>query len=133
MITPLPLTPVGVAVPVILVALFAIVSCVSVNGPVDVGVNVVSAAIRSEIDCRTRYVNGVAVVWFLLTRFPYDRLGLAAGFLLHVVWLYLLYIRAERRVRRGCLGPAMLLALALAAPVVWLVIPRHFRGEPLPE
>jgi lipopolysaccharide/colanic/teichoic acid biosynthesis glycosyltransferase len=44
--------------------------------------------------------HGVAVVWFLLTRFPYDRLGLAAGFLLHVAWLYLLYIRAERRVRR---------------------------------
>ena len=44
--------------------------------------------------------HGVAVVWFLLTRFPYDRLGLAAGFLLHVAWLYILYIRAERKVRR---------------------------------
>jgi lipopolysaccharide/colanic/teichoic acid biosynthesis glycosyltransferase len=44
--------------------------------------------------------HGVAVVWFVLTRFPYDRIGLAAGFLLHVAWLYLLYIRAERKVRR---------------------------------
>src|SRR4029079_1383877 len=44
--------------------------------------------------------HGVSVVWFLLTRFPYDRLALAAGFLLHVAWLYLLYIYAERRVRR---------------------------------
>ena len=44
--------------------------------------------------------HGVAVVWFVLTRFPYDRVGLAAGFLLHVVWLYFLYIRAERKVRR---------------------------------
>ena len=44
--------------------------------------------------------HGVAVVWFVLTRFPYDRLALAAGFLLHVAWLYLLYIRAERKVRR---------------------------------
>ncbi|MEA3079882.1 MAG: hypothetical protein QOF05_1290 [Sphingomonadales bacterium] len=44
--------------------------------------------------------HGVAVVWFVLTRFPYDRVGLAAGFLLHVAWLYFLYIRAERRVRR---------------------------------
>lgn len=44
--------------------------------------------------------HGVAVVWFLLTRFPYDRIGLAAGFILHVAWLYLLYIRAERKVRR---------------------------------
>jgi lipopolysaccharide/colanic/teichoic acid biosynthesis glycosyltransferase len=44
--------------------------------------------------------HGVAVVWFVLTRFPYDRVGLAAGFLLHVAWLYFLYIRAERKVRR---------------------------------
>ena len=44
--------------------------------------------------------HGVAVVWFVLTRFPYDRVGLAAGFFLHVAWLYLLYIRAERRVGR---------------------------------
>jgi lipopolysaccharide/colanic/teichoic acid biosynthesis glycosyltransferase len=44
--------------------------------------------------------HGVAVVWFVLTRFPYDRLGLAAGFLFHVAWLYFLYIRAERKVRR---------------------------------
>jgi len=41
--------------------------------------------------------HGVVVAWFLLTRFPYDRLALAAGFLLHVLWLYLLYIFAERR------------------------------------
>ena len=44
--------------------------------------------------------HGTVVVWFVLTRFPYDRLGLAAGFLLHVAWLYLLYIYADRRVRR---------------------------------
>jgi lipopolysaccharide/colanic/teichoic acid biosynthesis glycosyltransferase len=44
--------------------------------------------------------HGIVVVWFLLTRFPYDRLGLAVGFLLHVAWLYLLYIYAERKVRR---------------------------------
>ena len=41
--------------------------------------------------------HGIVVVWFLLTRFPYDRTGLAAGFVLHVLWLYLLYIYAERR------------------------------------
>jgi len=44
--------------------------------------------------------HGISVGWFLLTRFPYDRLGLAAGFLLHIAWLYLLYIYAERRIRR---------------------------------
>jgi len=44
--------------------------------------------------------HGVVVVWFLLTRFPYDRIGLALGFLIHVMVLYLLYIYAERRMTR---------------------------------
>ena len=39
-------------------------------------------------------------MWFVLTRFPYDRLGLLGGFLLHVVWLQLLDVYAERNVRR---------------------------------
>jgi len=39
-------------------------------------------------------------VWFVLTRFPYDRVVLAAGFVLHVAWLYLLYVYAERNIRR---------------------------------
>jgi lipopolysaccharide/colanic/teichoic acid biosynthesis glycosyltransferase len=44
--------------------------------------------------------HGTVVVWFLLTRLPYDRVGLLAGFVLHVVWLYFLYIYADRHVRR---------------------------------
>ena len=44
--------------------------------------------------------HGLTILYFVLTRFPYDRLALLAGFLLHVVWLYLLYIYAERNVRR---------------------------------
>jgi lipopolysaccharide/colanic/teichoic acid biosynthesis glycosyltransferase len=44
--------------------------------------------------------HGVVLTWFVLTRFPYDRVALALGFLLHVVWLYLLYVYAERRIRR---------------------------------
>ncbi len=44
--------------------------------------------------------HGLVVVYFVLTRFPYDRVGLLAGFLLHVVWLYLLYVYAERNIRR---------------------------------
>jgi lipopolysaccharide/colanic/teichoic acid biosynthesis glycosyltransferase len=44
--------------------------------------------------------HGIVVVWFLLTRFPYDRVALAGGFVLHVLWLYLLYIYAERSVTR---------------------------------
>ena len=56
--------------------------------------------------------HGLTIMWFVLTRFPYDRVGLALGFVLHVVWLYALYIYAERRVRRryaivpfGATGP----------------------------
>jgi lipopolysaccharide/colanic/teichoic acid biosynthesis glycosyltransferase len=44
--------------------------------------------------------HGLVVVYFVLTRFPYDRIGLLAGFLLHVVWLYLLYVYAERNIHR---------------------------------
>jgi len=44
--------------------------------------------------------HGLIIVYFVLTRFPYDRLGLLAGFLLHVTWLYLLYVYAEKNVRR---------------------------------
>src|SRR5690242_6201185 len=32
--------------------------------------------------------HGTMIAWFLLTRFPYDRLGLFAGFVLHIMWLY---------------------------------------------
>src|SRR5947209_43281 len=44
--------------------------------------------------------HGLVLVWFVLTRFPYDRLELAVGFALHVCWLYTLYVFAERRIRR---------------------------------
>ena len=42
--------------------------------------------------------HGIVVVWFLLSRFPYDRIALAAGFVLHVLWLYLLYFYVERKI-----------------------------------
>jgi lipopolysaccharide/colanic/teichoic acid biosynthesis glycosyltransferase len=41
--------------------------------------------------------HGIIVVWFLMTRFPYDRVALGAGFAMHVLWLYSLYIGAERK------------------------------------
>ncbi|MEO7564490.1 MAG: hypothetical protein ABIR63_08240 [Sphingomicrobium sp.] len=44
--------------------------------------------------------HGLVILWFVLTRFPYERLALTAGFLLHVIWLYFLYLYAERNVRR---------------------------------
>ncbi len=44
--------------------------------------------------------HGMVLTWFVLTRYHYDRVGLAGGFVLHVFWLYLLYVYAERRIRR---------------------------------
>jgi hypothetical protein len=44
--------------------------------------------------------HGMVLVWFVATRFPYDRVSLGLGFLLHVLWLYLLYINAERGLTR---------------------------------
>ncbi len=43
---------------------------------------------------------GLVVVALLLSRLPYDRLGLAAGFGLHVLWNYFVYFYAERRIQR---------------------------------
>lgn len=40
--------------------------------------------------------HGLVLLWLAMTRFPYDRIELTAGFLLHVFWLYLLYVYAER-------------------------------------
>ena len=44
--------------------------------------------------------HGLVLVWFVATRFPYDRVSLGLGFLLHVLWLFLLYIYAGRGVTR---------------------------------
>jgi lipopolysaccharide/colanic/teichoic acid biosynthesis glycosyltransferase len=44
--------------------------------------------------------HGMVVVSFLLTRLPYDRLGLALGFGLHVLWNYFVYFKGEGRIRR---------------------------------
>jgi lipopolysaccharide/colanic/teichoic acid biosynthesis glycosyltransferase len=44
--------------------------------------------------------HGLAIVALLLTRLPYDRLGLAVGFGLHVLWNYFIYFYAERKIRQ---------------------------------
>jgi lipopolysaccharide/colanic/teichoic acid biosynthesis glycosyltransferase len=44
--------------------------------------------------------HGLIVVWFLMTRFPYDRVALFLGFVLHVLWLYSIYLYGERQVIR---------------------------------
>jgi lipopolysaccharide/colanic/teichoic acid biosynthesis glycosyltransferase len=49
--------------------------------------------------------HGIALSFFVLTRLPYDRIGLAAGFLLHVAWLYILYVHGNRLRRRFAIVP----------------------------
>ena len=49
--------------------------------------------------------HGLALVWFVLTRFPYDRVALGIGFGLHVFWLYLLYVSSNRVPRRIAVVP----------------------------
>jgi len=44
--------------------------------------------------------HGLMIVMLLLTRLPYDRLGLALGFGLHVLWNYFIYFYAERKIRQ---------------------------------
>ena len=75
--------------------------------------------------------HGVVVAWFVLSRLPYDRLALTAGFVLHLVWLYLLYIYAERNLRRtiavvpfGAIAP-----LERIASVNWRMLRRPRLGD----
>jgi lipopolysaccharide/colanic/teichoic acid biosynthesis glycosyltransferase len=44
--------------------------------------------------------HGCCLLWFLLTRYPYDRVGLVLGYAIHVSWLYAIFVSAELRVRR---------------------------------
>jgi lipopolysaccharide/colanic/teichoic acid biosynthesis glycosyltransferase len=44
--------------------------------------------------------HGLVVAVLLLTRLPYDRFGLGAGFTLHVLWNYFIWFYAERKIRR---------------------------------
>jgi lipopolysaccharide/colanic/teichoic acid biosynthesis glycosyltransferase len=70
--------------------------------------------------------HAITLVWFVLTRFPYDRVGLALGFLMHVAWLYMLYAYAERRVRRriAVVPVGAVDALEPIAEVDWLILSR---------
>ena len=66
--------------------------------------------------------HGAVVAFFLLTRLPYDRGALVAGFLLHVLWNYAIYMLAEHRVRpRIAIVPfGSALKLQAIASVDWL-------------
>jgi lipopolysaccharide/colanic/teichoic acid biosynthesis glycosyltransferase len=43
--------------------------------------------------------HGVVLTFFVVTLVPYDRISLALGFLLHVLWNYVAYFLGQRRVR----------------------------------
>ena len=70
--------------------------------------------------------HGGMLVWFVLTRFPYDRIALALGFLLHVCWLYAIYVYAERKlVRRFAIVPFGAVGALKAIPgVEWFGLTR---------
>ena len=44
--------------------------------------------------------HGIVLTWFVFTRFPYDRVALTLGFLLHLCWLYFLYVKGDGRLRK---------------------------------
>src|SRR5438046_3305180 len=70
--------------------------------------------------------HGLILVWFVATRFPYDRIALTLGFFLHVFWLYLLYVFSERNVRRriAVVPYGALDRLYAISQVDWLLLSR---------
>ena len=44
--------------------------------------------------------HAIPLASFVLTRAPYDRLGLAVAIVLHIAWLYVLYHYTQQRIRR---------------------------------
>jgi lipopolysaccharide/colanic/teichoic acid biosynthesis glycosyltransferase len=47
----------------------------------------------------TLVAHGLVLTFFVLTMLPYDRVGLALGFLLHLLWNYAVYFAGQRRFR----------------------------------
>jgi lipopolysaccharide/colanic/teichoic acid biosynthesis glycosyltransferase len=41
--------------------------------------------------------HGLVLAFFFFTRLPYDRVTFASGFLIHVLWFYLIYFLVQRR------------------------------------
>ena len=70
--------------------------------------------------------HGLIILYFVLTRFPYDRIALLGGFLLHVFFLYLLYVYAERNLlRRIAVVPfGQIEALIRVTDVDWKLLTR---------
>jgi lipopolysaccharide/colanic/teichoic acid biosynthesis glycosyltransferase len=44
--------------------------------------------------------HGLALAWFIMTRQPYNRIGLVLGYAVHVLWLFAIFMSVESRTRR---------------------------------
>lgn len=70
--------------------------------------------------------HGLMLTWFVLTRMPYDRVALVAGFGIHVLWLYAILMSVELRIRRrfAVVPFGKTEALRKIREVDWLVLSR---------
>jgi lipopolysaccharide/colanic/teichoic acid biosynthesis glycosyltransferase len=70
--------------------------------------------------------HGLVLTFFILTFVPYDRVGLALGFVLHVLWNYACYFAGERRIHpRIGIVPFGDVAMLVRIPGVdWVMLSR---------
>ena len=70
--------------------------------------------------------HGLVIATYLLTRLPYDRLGIAMGVTLNVLWSYFLYFYVERKMqpRIGIVPFGRVDSLATIDNVDWLTLAR---------
>lgn len=70
--------------------------------------------------------HGLVLAFFFFTRLPYDRLGFLLGFVLHVLWFYLIYFLVQRRsrLRIGVVPFGNIRRLNEIDSVSWIGLPR---------
>ena len=70
--------------------------------------------------------HGVVLAFFFFTRLPYDRFGFLLGFIVHVLWFYLLYFLVQRRsrLRIGVVPFGDIRGLTAIESVIWIGLPR---------
>jgi lipopolysaccharide/colanic/teichoic acid biosynthesis glycosyltransferase len=70
--------------------------------------------------------HGCMVLWFLLMRLPYNRVGLVLGFAIHVAWLLLIFGAAEFALRRkiAVVPVGKIQQLQKIPEVQWVVLTR---------
>jgi lipopolysaccharide/colanic/teichoic acid biosynthesis glycosyltransferase len=70
--------------------------------------------------------HGVSLAWFVLTRLPYDRVALVLGFLVHLTWLYSIFVSTALGVRRriAVVPFGRIKLLKRISEVEWLVLTR---------